>query len=335
LEFNIYVTRMIYPGRDVEWKPNAVILVPLTTYHFGLLASPIIHFPINAPLLFTYSEYLPQEVLIEILRLAPTGRNVPAKVLIVGPVSPVIEMQLMNAGLSTFRVTGNDPVAAAGEALEFRYAIPPQSMEGLQNIMIVPFENPIGCIHAAYFSAHMGVPILFTYKEKLPEATRQKLVKYNDKNVFVIGGERSVSNVVLDEIRSISKGKVGRIGGNTPYECAVNFARYYSPEGMFGWNMNTRNGWGFSFGVPANWPENLSACIFAHLGKHSPLLYVDADKVPQITGNYVLSLNPFEKQPPGPPFMHGYILGGFDKISHNVQVGLQEVLILRAGEEKH
>ncbi|MEY8001777.1 hypothetical protein AB8U03_16565 [Clostridium sp. Mt-5] len=330
IEFNTYVTKIIYPSPEVEWRPNAVILVPLTTYHFGLLASPIIHFPINAPLIFTNPNYLLPETFSEIIRLSPTGKNVPAKVIIVGPISSTVEMELRNIGLSTIRVGGYDPIFTAGEALEFRYWIPSESKEGMENIMVVPVESPTECIHAAYFSAHMGVPILFSYRDKLPEITRQKLNKYKDRNVFIISSTHGISDQVLNEIKNIMKGKVDRIDGNTPFECTVNFARYYSPEGNFGWNINTRDGWSFSFGTPKDWSYCLSACIFAHLAKHTPLLFVKPDRVPEIIKSYVLSLNPMEKHPPKPPFMHGYILGGYDRISHKAQVELEKVLILRA-----
>ena len=37
--FNNYVTKFIYPSSKVKWRPNAIILVPLTSYHYGLLIS--------------------------------------------------------------------------------------------------------------------------------------------------------------------------------------------------------------------------------------------------------------------------------------------------------
>ena len=74
--------------------------------------------------------------------------------------------------MSVIRVTGNDPVQAASEAMEFRYEMAPESMEGKENIMIVSADNYTESIPAAYYSAHMGVPILFTYRDKLPEITK-------------------------------------------------------------------------------------------------------------------------------------------------------------------
>ncbi len=330
-EFNTYATKMIYPSAEVEWRPNAVILVPLTTYHWGLLASPVIHFPNNSPILFTHPNYLPAETLREILRLAPTGQGLPAQVLVVGPVSGFVERQLLDYGLSTVRITGADSITAAGEAMEFRYQIPPNSEAGVKNIMLVSAEDFAECIPAAYFSAHMGVPILFVFYDSIPEVTRKKLTKYSDKNVFIIGSQRTVSDVVYREVKSLVKGYVDRIGGKSPAEVAVNFAKYHYAEGEFGWNMNRKDGWSFCFGLVNNWPMNLAACIFAHLAKHTPLLFVEPYGVSGTTQEYVLALNPMEKHPPGPPFMHGYILGGFDVISYRTQVKLEEVLILRAG----
>ncbi len=326
LAFNNYVTKVIYPSSRVKWKPNAIILVPLTSYHYGLLASPLIHFPINAPLVFTNANYLSQETFNEIIRLSPTGKNVPAKILIVGPIAPIIELQLLNAGLSVIRITENNPIRAAIEAMEFRYKIAPESMEGTKNIMIVSADDHTESIPAAYYSAHMGVPILFTYRNKLPEITKHQLIKYNNKNMFVIGSEQTISDEVFNEIQSIAKSKVDRIGGSTCYEVAINFSKYYSQESMFGWNINTKGGWAFCFGTPNNWAYNLAACTFAHLGKHSPLLYIEPFGIPKATSEYVLSVKPVETHPPKPQFMHGFILGGFHQISTNVQIELEETL---------
>lgn len=143
--------------------------------------------------------------------------------------------------------------------------------------------------------------------------------------------KKGISSKVLDEIKGTVKGKVDRIGGDTPAERSINFSKYYSDKGSFGWNINSRDGWAFSFGIPIDWPQCLSACIFAHLGKHSPLLFIEPNMVPDTIKNYVLSLNPPEQHPPKPPFMHGYILGGFNRISRKVQVELEKVLIKGAG----
>ena len=120
-----------------------------------------------------------------LMRLSAYPQLVKMYLQIVGPIAPIIELQLLNAGLSVIRITGNNPIRAASEAMEFRYKMAPESMEGNKNIMIVSADDHTESIPAAYYSAHMGVPILFTYKDKLPEITKQQLIKYNNKNMLL------------------------------------------------------------------------------------------------------------------------------------------------------
>jgi len=53
--------------------------------------------------------------------------------------------------------------------------------EGMENIMIVAVESSLECIHAAYFSAHMGVPILFSCRTKLPGIIKSYILELNPK----------------------------------------------------------------------------------------------------------------------------------------------------------
>jgi len=332
ISFNIHVTQMVYPSPEVEWRPNAVILVPLLSYHYGMLATPLIHFPINAPLFFTYPNGLHPDTLQEIVRLAPTGGESPAQVIIVGPIAETVQNQLERAGLSVHRIEGDDPFTAAAGALELRYEHPQQSVQSIENIMLMAADSPDVCMHAAYYAAHMGVPILFTLKDRLPDATREKLLKYNNRNVFLIANERMISESVMEEVKQLTYGVVDRIGGGTLAECAVNFAKYHSTVGRFGWDININDGWSFCFGTVHDWAEDLAACVLALQGKHSPLLYVEQSGIPDVTYNFIISLKPPTTHPPKPPYMHGYILGEFEKISRQTQVELEKILSKPTGE---
>ncbi|MDF2519539.1 MAG: hypothetical protein K0R84_167 [Clostridia bacterium] len=331
-QFNTYVTKFVYPDRSVEWRPNAVILAPSNTFQYALTAVPIMHFPINAPVLLTDPNSLNCELINEIKRLDPTGKNVPAKVIAVGPLSPMIKTQLDNIGYSSVRIGSADVFETAAQAMEFRYRIPPEGMEGKINIIVASAEEPSEGIAGAYFSAHMGVPILLTRQNALPQVIRRKLEKYSDKNVYIMGSEKAVSAAVENEIRGIVKGKVARIAGATPVETAVRLASFHDEETMFGWNIKEPDGWTFAFGETGNWANNIAATLLAHLGKHSALLYVDKNMLPGATRSFVLSVNPEEKHPPKPPYMHGYVLGNFGEISYKVQVELEKMLILMAGD---
>ena len=44
---------------------------------------------------------------------------------------------MLFAGLSFIRVTGNDPIQAASEAMEFRYKMSPESIVSKENILLL------------------------------------------------------------------------------------------------------------------------------------------------------------------------------------------------------
>lgn len=71
----------------------------------------------------------------------------------------------------------------------------------------------------------------------LPPYTRNVIQKTQNANVYIIGSTISISNAVEQEIRKLNVKFVDRISGSTPYEVAVNFAKYKSPVGNFGLSL--------------------------------------------------------------------------------------------------
>lgn len=57
-ELSVNVSRLVYPSRQVFWRPRAVILAPETDAAQAAAAVPLIHFPRNAPLLLSAQEML-------------------------------------------------------------------------------------------------------------------------------------------------------------------------------------------------------------------------------------------------------------------------------------
>lgn len=169
--FNIAMTKLIYPDKNITWQPHAVILVPSDRWQYAACASSLIHFPINAPIMFTERYYLPPMILNEILRLAPTGEKVPAKVLLVGPISYGLDEQLKMAGLTTYRVTDSEDVyKACLDINQFRLnTLPPSSMEGNKDIMVMSGVDYSEGIPATYYAAHMGVPIIIVQSNIIPQ----------------------------------------------------------------------------------------------------------------------------------------------------------------------
>lgn len=300
-------------------KPNAVILVNKTEVFDGIAASALVHFPINAALLFTDPYKLSSETLTEIRRLSPKGYN-GIHVILVGNLSGNIAAELNKFGLRTIHITGRNHYETACKI--------PAVRKEFKNILIISGEDYTEGIMTPYWSAHHGDPILFTQRNNIPTCTLEAIKKMEDINVYIIASEKTVSKSVENTLSKLQSVKtLKRIDGATPYEIAVNFAKYKDPDTEFGWGRNYRDGHAFTFGTLNHPMEAVAGVLFAHMGKHTPFLLIRSNLIPEIVESYIKSVKPMPpKDMPRPPFMHGFILGDTTQITYSAQVMLEGIL---------
>jgi len=316
---NIYqnaidISNIVYADKS----PDSVILANGEMYQDAFAATSLIHFPRNAPILFTHMNYLDANTASQIFKLKPKGVD-GIKVFIVGGISHTVERQLAMWGLGTKRITGINPFDTVAKVAEY--------LNYPENIMIVSGEDYREGLSACAWAAHMGDPILFSQKYQLPHYTKDVIRATKNPNVFIVGSTATVSNEVETEIKKMDNVKfVSRISGSTPYEVAVNFAKYKSPDGKFGWGRTYRDGHAFTFTSIQSPFDRVSGSLFAHLGKHTPILVVSKDRLPEVTRNYIESVKPLPAPEPHPPFMQGWIVGCEDVISSRVQVEIEKAL---------
>lgn len=199
-------------------------------------------------------------------------------------------------------------------------------------MILISGEDFSGGLAAPAYAAHAGVPILFFLKNGLPEPTQKALVKMQNSNVYILAPDTGVTPEVILQVKQIVKGEVRHIGGADSYAVAVNFARFRNPVDSLGWGRTEPvKGDAFAFAPVNYWPNAAVGCLLAHLGKHTPMLIVDTWQVPTVVRDYLLYLNPPLMEPPKPPFMHGFILGGLEQVSFPTQAALEKALILKAG----
>lgn len=297
--------------------PDSVILANAELYQDAFAAASLIHFPRNAPILFSQMNYIDPSTINQIFKLRPRGVN-GVQVFIVGGISYNIEQQLLMLGLRTKRISGINFWETSVKVAEY--------LNYPENIMIVSGEDYKEGLSACAWAAHMGDPILFTAKDHLPLYTRSVIQNTKNSNVFILGSQATVSNKVEEEIRKLNAKFVDRISGNSPYEIAVNFAKYKSPDGKFGWGKTEREGHAFTFTSIQSPFDSVSGSLLAHLGKHSPILVVNKDKFPEVTNDYIESVKPIPVPEPHPPFMHGWVIGCKDTISLKVQIEIERAL---------
>lgn len=333
--YNVAVSNIIYPSQNIDWRPHAVILVPSDTWQYGTCASSIVHFPVNAPILFTERNFMPPVIINEILRLNPSGDDVPAKVLIAGPVSKGVEDYIRTFGLTTYRITSfEDVFSACIEMADFRLnVVPPTSEEGINDVIVISGENYAEGIISTFYAAHKGTPIIIVRQNNIPQPVLNFISRNRNKNYYIVGSTHTISETVESQIRNMIQGNVSRINGYDPFNISVNFSKYESPVDRFGWKHNNKDGWAFSFSDLSKWYHIISSVPFAHLGKHTPLLLVNSNNLPDVVRNYVISVNPDKEMPDMPPYMHAYILGSFYDISHDTQVEIEKTMDIQSKME--
>jgi hypothetical protein len=302
-------------------KPNAVILVNKNNLFDGIASTPLVHFPINAPILLTDSKSLSEKTLDEIIRLNPKGYN-GIQVILVGNISKNVETQLNKAGLTTSHIVGRNHYETACAAANIK--------KDAKNILIVSGENLSEGTPAAFWSAHHGDPILYVNKNEIPRCVLDAIEEKEEVNIYIIGSTDTVSKSVEDFLSKLPNvGHIDRITGDNPYEVSVNFAKYKDGETEFGWGRDYKDGHAFTFAALDNPMLIVPAVLFAHMGKHTPLILVRRNNVPTEVKEYIESVKPNPPMDmPKPPYMHGFIIGCIDEISYNTQIDIEMLLAI-------
>ena len=305
------------PADPME-RPGVVILArgDGSCFQEALIASSLIHFPRNGPVLLTEPDFLNPVVRSEIIRLCPSGKGSPAQVLTIGSLSPRIDEEVQRMGFTVCRINGGDP---ATTAVIIWNLLGPKC-----NVMLVSEEQFGDALPAGGWAAHMGDPILLTHGQQLPGVTAQA-IRERQPDVYIIGGPGSISPRVEETVRHLTRGFVDRIAGPDPAATSVRFTRYQSPTGTFGWNINQKKGWSFRFSRIDSWQPAVSGNPLSHMGKHSPLLLVHPQMVPSPVAEFIGAVNPLHREPE-PPFMHGFIIGNCLEVSCQVQIELDKRL---------
>lgn len=300
-------------------KPNAVILVNKNEVFDAIAATPLIHFPINASLLYTDGNRLSKNTLAEINRLSPKGYN-GIQVILFGNISRNIALELNNYWYRTYHIARRNHFESACKTPDIRKAF--------KNILIISGENFSEGIMSSYWSAHHGDPILYVQNNSIPFCTLEAIRKMHDINLYIMGSTRTVSKNVENILSQLPNVKhLNRIDGATPYDIAVNFAKYKDPVTEFGWGRNYRDCHAFTFSTLNHPMEAVAGVLFAHMGKHTPLLLTEKDMLPTVVEDYIKSIKPMPpKDMPRPPFMHGFILGDTSYITYPSQVMIESIL---------
>ncbi|MED0876379.1 cell wall-binding repeat-containing protein [Bacillus mobilis] len=322
LQMAVLTSQTIWPATHKENQPGAIILVPVNEWQLGIASADLIHHPNNGPILFIEKEKIPEMTLKEIQRLNPLGTKDGTQIMVMGDVGASILEQLKAYKVKQIKET--DPAIFAKD-VDKEYA---DITGSYPNSIIIGSSEEEGRLYttpAVNWISHMPEPLLYTEKDKVPEATIEALKMRKDKaNIYVLGPEKIISKTVEKELSKY--GKVTRISGGTPTENSVAFAKFKDEKTKFGWGF-IKPGHGLSF-VSSKTPNlAVAGAPFSHMGKHAPIVLLEEGKASQPVYDFLASIQPkFKDDPTLGPYNHGFLLGSTSDISFETQGILDERL---------
>lgn len=295
------VSEALFPEGS-EKRPRAVIVAPADGWQAGVAAAPLVRW-LDGPLVLVEEG---AGVEIEIPRLEPAGVQTleGGSVVWVGhnPPDQTLGVQVPAGDAAD--------VALGVDLLVERLAGGPQA-----NILLVP-EDPLYAIPAAYWAAQSGDVILFG-GDPLPAATRQALERRGGQaHIYLVGP--------VPEPEDLSQyGSLQRIVAWNGLAAAVALAEYRDEAAGVGWGSGGSHYIATHNFVLANRDDPmiaLAGIALARFGKFGPLLWVERDRIPPVTDQYLWKMKPeFFNTPAEGPFNHLWILGGPDQIGLRVQ----------------
>jgi hypothetical protein len=351
----VAVTQLVYPadgptGVDTSYpddRPRALTLVtpddPLT----AITATPLIHFPDNAPVLYVNHTGIPAITLREIQRLHPVGigRYDDVQAFVVGGAdNPGVISALKRLGLKYKTLTAPDPATLADkvdqlygsiENPDLGYPIMSPSGVGeggtMADVVIGSTASWKYLLLATHWVSHMPTGLLWVTPDGVPQATIDALKRRGGSaQIYVYGGPNVVSPAILRQLRNY--GNVSRITEdegvaynspppNTPLSTSIAFAKMWDPMGMMGWNI-TGPGHGFTLVNQSNWQGAVGSAILSHLGFHAPLLFTnDRRRLPSQLDGYFKAVAPtFLVSPADGPYNMTYVIGDYNNVSWHEQV---------------
>ena len=347
---NIYETaagfsQAVHIGINELTLPGAVILINDSAFGAALPSSGLIHFPIDGSILLTEQDELPEATRQEIQRAKPEG--VPTdgnvQVYLVGGeryISDGVREELEEMGLRVRRLNGETPAEVAARVDQY---ISVTEGNHADNVFIADLNNLPTALPAQSWNAHAGDGFLYVDGDRIPSETRDQLsARFGGAYMHLLGDESVISPSVARDLAQY--GHVQRIPRSSdPYGLSVGFAGYKELGGNFGWwiDEEPRNfGWGvaenghnFIFANPDAWQIAIPAMQLSHRGMHGPMLAVQQDTVPDVVETYLTELiRPHQTAPYDREYNHGFIVGGPERVSTDVQAQLHSILKEERGD---
>lgn len=193
----------------------------------------------KAPVLLAQRDSVPQGVVNEIQRIAPS------RIVVVGSaVSANAAAQAAAAAPPNARIER----VAGGDRIQTAAAINAKWFPNAEKAMVVNGWSYADALSASAAAAAERQPIVISTANELPAVSVNSLKSMRARNIMIVGGDAAVSPGVANEMKSIAS--VGRVAGYTRFETASKMSTVY-----FSGKPTT----GAFVATGENWPDGIIA----------------------------------------------------------------------------
>lgn len=179
------ISQIIYPATFREDRPNAVILVRSDKIEDAMLCPRITHHPINAPILFTEKNAIPESTLKEMDRLNPKGLFVDGnvKIILIGDMGQEIKNILNQKNLKYRHIKGKNIYDLSLNIDNYLAAFHGNHKDV---VIIAPKEKPEYALAQTSWNTHNGDGFFFVEKNKVPEPVKKALkARYGGSYIYI------------------------------------------------------------------------------------------------------------------------------------------------------
>src|SRR3954447_4329649 len=309
------VASALFPATTDQDRPHAVGLVDKNDWQGAVAGSVLNAQPLDAPLLASDGDKLPEATSDTLKRLAPRGADLArdAQVIRIGNTPPA------PSGLKSGKIAGSDPYRTAAAIDRFFTAIRGKPSP---HVIVASGEQAPYAMPAAAWAARSGDSVLYTQQNRVPTATMQAIAAHDKPDIYVLGPESVISTRVENQLKRL--GTVRRVAGPTAIANAVALARY-SRRG-FGWGV-TVPGYNFSLASTSRPIDAAASATLATNGVFAPMLLTDqADRLPPEVSGYLLDVQPgYQGDPSSGVYNRVWILGDTKTVSLDAQGRLDQI----------
>lgn len=314
----------VFPSNNAFTRPKVVTVAGEQDWRAAVALSVLSARPVNAAMLLSGQDDLPDITESAFSALGPTGLTIPGQTL--KPKAIAAGNVKLPDGTPRVNLLNSD-YEKLSLAVDGLWTTLSPSGKPSREVIVTTADPAFKryALPAGPLAANTGSPVFFTENDQVPLATLRAIEKHDKPSIYVVGPEFAISDEVLKRLRRY--GTVRRVGGPNPADNAVQVAAFSDPATGWGWGI-TDVGHGMVIINSKNEMNVAGATTLSAGAAYGPLLMNSRpDVLDRSLREYLLDIQPgYFDDPADSVYNRAWLLGDEDQISPGLQATLDGLL---------